>query len=376
MKQQDTLRIVLTGGVSGGHTFPLLAVAQSLRTKYPNALEFLFIGAKGKIEMEAMTEVGIPQKYIAYGKWRRYFSFQNFTDLFKIPFGFLQALWYLLWFMPDAVFAKGGSASVPVVLAAWVYRIPIIIHDSDAAAGVANRFLSTFVDRIAIAYEGARTFFPARKTALTGNPVRSEITRGSVAGAIDTFSLHVDAPIILVLGGSQGALVLNKYLLAVLPSLLEKGYQVVHITGENNYATVVEAVKAYGLDVVKGPYRPIAFVGVKALADLYAASQIVLSRAGAGTIAELAATKKAAILVPLQGAANDEQRMNAYELAEQGAVKVLEEPNLTEHILLENIEELGKNAALRQHMGEALYPFYHPEAADRIADALLQMAAV
>ena len=376
MKQKDTVRIVLTGGVSGGHTFPLLAVAQSIRTKYQEPVEFLFVGARGKIEAEAMTEAGIPQKYIAYGKWRRYFSLQNFTDLFKIPFGFLQALWHLLWFMPDVVFAKGGSASVPVVLAAWVYRIPILIHDSDAVAGVANRFLATFVDRIAIAYEGARAFFPARKTALTGNPVRSEIMQGDIARAIDTFSLRADAPLLLVLGGSQGAMVLNRHLLAVLPTLLEKGYQVVHLTGENNYTSVVEAVKAYGLDIAQGPYRPLAFVGAQGLADLYAASLVVLSRAGAGTIAELAALKKAAILVPLQGAANDEQRMNAYELAERGAVKVLEEANLTEHLLVENIEELVQNASLRQEMGEALYPFYHPEAAARIADALIEMASV
>lgn len=372
--EQKLLRIVLTGGVSGGHTFPLLAVAQTAAAKSPIPVEFLFIGSRGKIEAEAMAEAGIRTKYIATGKWRRYFSLQNFLDLFKIPFGFLQALWYLLLFMPDAVFAKGGSASVPVVLAAWVYRIPIIIHDSDAVAGLANRFLATFVDRIAIAYESAFQFFPAAKTALTGNPVRPEILQGNVAEALDTFSLRPDASLLLVLGGSQGARSINEHLLTGLPVLLEKGYQVVHLTGENNFEAVAQKASEYGLDIEKGPYRPIPFLGAQPLADLYQAAQVVLSRAGAGTIAELAANKKAVILVPLKGAANDEQRMNAYELAEKGAAKVLEEPNLTEHLLLENLEELLTNQELRKEMGEALFAFYHPEAAERIAVALLELA--
>lgn len=374
--KQDTLRIVLTGGVSGGHTFPLLAVAQSLRAKYPEPIEFLFIGAKGKIEIEAMAEASIPAKYITSGKWRRYFSFKNFLDLFKLPFGFLQALWHLLWFMPDVVFSKGGSASVPVVLAAWLYRIPVLLHDSDAAAGLANRLSAHFVDRIAIAYETARAFFPAEKTALTGNPLRIELTQGNVADGLDTFSLHPNAALLLVLGGSQGAQAINEHLLAVLPALLEKGYQIVHVTGTNNFEAVVEATKSYGLDTEKGPYRPLPFVQAHDLANLYAAAQVVLSRAGAGTIAELAANKKACILVPLKSAANDEQRMNAYELAETGAVKVLEEANLTEHIVLENLEELLTNKELREKMGEALFSFYHPEAADHIAEGLIQLATV
>ncbi len=375
MKQKESLRIVLTGGVSGGHTYPLLAVAESVRAQHPGPVEFLFVGAKGKIETEAMEAAGIPQKYVAFGKWRRYFSVENFTDLFKIPFGFLQALWYLLWYMPDVVFAKGGSASVPVAAAAWLYRIPVLIHDSDAVAGLANRLLGRFATRIAIAYEGARQFFPAEKTALTGNPVRKEMLQGNVAEALDTFRLVPTKPLLLVLGGSQGARAINEHLLAVLPALVEKGYQVVHITGDKNFDEVIQATHEFGLDVEHGPYRPIPFLGAKPLADMYAAAQVVLSRAGAGTIAELAANKKAVILVPLKGSANDEQRMNAYELAEHGAVKVLEEANLTEHLVLENLEELLNNKELRDRMGQALYPFYHPDAADRIAQALQELAA-
>lgn len=372
--KEKKLRIVLTGGVSGGHTFPLIAVAQEAKEKSPLPLEFLFVGAYGNLEAATMQEAGIQARYIAYGKWRRYFSFQNFTDLFKIPFGFLQALWYLLWFMPDAVFAKGGSASVPVVLAARLYRIPVLLHESDAQPGVANRFLGRFAQRVAVSYPHALQFFPREITALIGNPIRKEITSGDVAGALDTFSFHADAPLLLVLGGSQGARTINDQIMRIVPALLEKGYQIAHVTGENNFEELSGRAIEAGFDIKTGPYRPIPFVGARDLANLYAASQVVISRAGAGTIAELAATKKSVILVPLQNAANDHQRLNAYELAEGGAAEVLEEANLTEHMVLENIEELLTNAELRQKMGEALHHFYHPDAASLLAVVLLELA--
>jgi UDP-N-acetylglucosamine--N-acetylmuramyl-(pentapeptide) pyrophosphoryl-undecaprenol N-acetylglucosamine transferase len=312
---------------------------------------------------------------VATGKWRRYFSFQNFTDLFKIPFGILQALWHLFWFMPNAVFAKGGSASVPVVVAAWLYRIPIVIHDSDARVGLANKLLARFATLIAVSYESARSFLPAAKTTLTGNPVRPEILNGSKEEAIETFELKADTPTILVLGGSQGARILNEHLLLILPTLIEKGIQVVHLTGEKNFEEVVEATTHYGLNIKTGLYRPIPFIDARPLADLYALADIVLSRAGAGTIAELAATKKASILVPLASAANNEQHMNAYEVAEHAGAIVIEEQNLTEHLLLEKIEHLLADSAQRDHLGQALHDyFYQPEAASHIAVALIELS--
>jgi UDP-N-acetylglucosamine--N-acetylmuramyl-(pentapeptide) pyrophosphoryl-undecaprenol N-acetylglucosamine transferase len=369
------IRIVLSGGISGGHIFPLLAVAKSIEKKSPVPVECMFIGSRGKFESDAMEAAGIPLRFVATGKWRRYASFQNFLDLFKIPIGFVEALWHLFWFMPNAVFAKGGSASVPVVLAAWVYRIPVVIHDSDARAGAANIFLSRFASRVAVSYESAREFFPREKTALTGNPVRPEIIAGQKERALSTFNLKENTKTLLVIGGSQGARSLNEHLLKILPTLIEKGIQVVHVTGENNFEEIIEATTHYGLDVQKGLYRPISFVGAEPLGDLYALSDIVLSRAGAATIAELAATKKASILVPLSTAANNHQHMNAYEVAERGAAIMIEEPNLTEHLLLQYIEELLNSEENKQKLGQALgNVFYHQEAADRIAVVLLELS--
>lgn len=377
----DSTRVVLTGGVSGGHTFPLIAVARSLRKKFalppesPNGkVEFLFVGSRGRFESDAMKAESIPVCYVLTGKWRRYFSLQNFIDPFLIPIGFIQALWHLFVFMPDAVFSKGGSASVPVVLAAWVYRIPVLIHDSDAVAGRANRFLSRFASRIAIAYPSAHDFFPKEKTALTGNPVREEIISGDGARALEHFKLSGDRMILLVLGGSQGAQTLNEAILAVLPDLLAKNIQVIHQTGQKNYEDIISSVEAYGVKIGESGYVPQAFLEAAELGDALALATLVVSRAGAGSIAELAATSKAAILVPLIGAANDEQRMNAYDVAELGGALVLEEPNLGENILLEKINELLDDAALRQNMGEKLHTFFHPDAADAIAEGVLALA--
>ena len=364
-------RVVLSGGVSGGHTFPLIAVARSLKKRFPEGVEFLFIGSKGQFESQAMADEGIPAAYVLTGKMRRYFSFLNFTDPLKVPLGVLQSIWKLFVFMPEVVFAKGGSASVPVVIAAWILQIPVVIHDSDAVAGRANRFLARFATRIAIAYPSAHQYFPRGKTALTGNPVREEILAGDASRAAAHFQLLPDRPTLLVLGGSQGAMILNEALLHILPELLQAGVQIIHQTGREHYGMIKHAIEENGIQPEAVGYALRDFLSVSDLADALALSSVVLSRAGAGSIAELAATKKAVILVPLKNAANDEQRMNAYDIAGIGGAVVVEEPNLGEHILLEKIQELLSNPTLRVTMGDKIQAFYHPDAADAIAEGMV-----
>lgn len=366
-------RVVLTGGLSGGHTFPLIAVARALSTEMKGDVEFLFIGSRGQFEEGAMRAEGIPCKFILTAKWRRYFSVQNFFDLFKLPIAFLQALWYLLWFMPDAIFSKGGAASVPIALAAWIYRIPILLHDSDAVAGRANRFVARYASRIAIAYEKARQYFPANKIALTGNPIRQEILAGKAERACASLGFSVDRPMLLVIGGSQGAGQLNKSVARILPELLASGCQVVHLTGEHNLVQVQEEMAAIGIKPGSG-YIAFPFLPVTELADIYALASVVLSRAGAGTIAELAALAKPAILVPLSTAANNEQRENAYEIAHRGGAIVIEEMNLGGHILKEVIQDMVSHPEKSKAMGSALQQYYyHPDAAQQIARGLMTL---
>lgn len=281
----DIPRIVLTGGVSGGHTFPLVAVARALRQKSSLAslddsakVELLFIGPRGRFEKDAMEKEHIPVRYILTGKWRRYFSLQNFIDPFKAFIGFVQALWYLFLFMPDVVFAKGGGATALVVLAAWIYRIPVLIHDSDAVAGRANRFLARFASRVAIAYPNAHSFFPSHKTVLTGNPVRAEILTGDASRSFKLFGLSPEKPVLLVLGGSQGAQTLNKVVLGVLPSLLEKNIQVLHQAGSQNYESVVSSVETYGLKMGESGYMPWPFFTAEELADAMQCATLVIDR--------------------------------------------------------------------------------------------------
>ncbi len=368
----NDIRIVLTGGISGGHTFPLIAVSRALKRVLQDKVELLYIGNKGPFEDVLIAGEGIPAKYILTGKWRRYFSILNFTDLFKIPVGFLQALWHLFRFMPDVVFAKGGSVSVPVGVAAWVLRIPVVIHDSDAVAGRANRFLAKFASRIAVAYPTAKEFFPAWKTALTGNPVREEIIAGDATRARRQHRFSESKPVVLVLGGSQGARSLNTAFVRILPGLLRTA-QVLHQTGAANFADVTLRAGELGIKAGHEGYVPVPFLTSQELADALALSVVAVSRAGAGSIAELAATGKPSILVPLPNAANDEQRMNAYEIARFGGAVVLEEGNLGEHLFLAKVTELLQDQALRAKMSEKIKLFSNPEAANEIAAGILSL---
>lgn len=366
-------RIVLTGGLSGGHTFPLIAVAREIRTVTEGDVDFLFLGSHGPFEEEAMCSEGIPAKYIWTAKWRRYFSLLNFLDIFKFPIACIQALWHLLWFMPDAIFSKGGAASVPIAIAAFVYRIPILLHDSDAVAGRANRFVARFAKRIAIAYEHARQFFPPEKVMLTGNPVRQEVLEADPAQAATLFGFDTAKPIVLVMGGSLGARALNRLILKMLPELLENGVQVLHLVGTENAAEVLELAKEGGITETTTTYRPVAFLDAPQMGVAYAAATLVVSRAGAGSIAELAANQKPTIFVPLPTAANDEQRLNAYEVAGTGGAIVIEEPNVSEHLFTAKILELLNDETRREKMGVAIGRFHHPDAARLIAEGVASM---
>lgn len=364
------MRIVLTGGGTGGHIFPLVSVAKKLKEKLGMEAELLYIGSKGKMEKEAMEENGIPVKYAMSGKVRRYFSLENIVDFLKIPIGLAQSLWILLVYMPDVVFSKGGYVSVPVVLAAWLYHIPVLIHESDAVPGVANKFLGMLAKRIAVSYPSAEKYFSAKKVALTGNPTREEILQGNPALARQKFNLTESLPTILIIGGSQGAQLINKAIIRIIPQLLHSA-QIIHQTGENNFEEVKHLAAEMGVKESKGGYHATPFLKIDELKDVLAVADLVISRAGSNSISDIAAVKKPTLLIPLSSAANDHQRMNAYALAEIGAAAVLEENNLGENILMEKIEKLLKDKSLASAMAEKIKSFHHADAADKIADGII-----
>lgn len=364
------MKIVLAGGGSGGHLMPLVAVARKIKEKNPETT-FLYIGPKGKMEKSVMDEEGIPIKHILVGKLRRYFSFQNFVDMCNIPLGIIQSMWILFVEMPDAIFSKGGYASLPVVLVAWAYRIPVLIHESDAVPGLANSILGKFASRVAVSYPSAEEEFLASEVVLTGNPMREDINKGDPEKARKMFSLKEERKTILVIGGSQGARVINNRILSVLPELMEK-YQIIHQTGEANFQEVQHRAGELGYKIGREGYNAMPFIG-KEMKDVYAVSDLVISRAGANSISEIAANKKPSILIPLQGSANDHQRMNAYSLAKVGACIVLDENNLGKHIFLSRIEEIMNDEHLRQKLSKNIQSFYHSDATERIANGVLEM---
>ena len=365
------MRIVLTGGGTGGHLYPLVTVAKKIKEKR-EGVEFLYLGLKKELEKKIMNENSIEMKYVMSGKFRRYASLMNFIDIFKIPIGIIQALWHLLWYMPDAIFSKGGYASIPVVFAGWLYRIPILTHESDSIPGVANRIIGKFSNRIAISYPRAERYFLKTKVYLTGNPVREQILNGDRDACYHKFSLTESRPVILVLGGSQGARAINESIVNALNDIV-KVAQVIHQTGENNYKEVIHKIRSVGIKEFRDNYYPVPFLEVDDLSNAFATANIVISRAGANSIAEIAANKKPAILIPLSTSANNHQKMNAYSLAEEGGAIVLEESNLGKHILLQKIKKIIENEDFRKKLSENIAKFYHKDAGDKIAVGIIDL---
>ncbi|MDO8529466.1 MAG: UDP-N-acetylglucosamine--N-acetylmuramyl-(pentapeptide) pyrophosphoryl-undecaprenol N-acetylglucosamine transferase [bacterium] len=269
-------------------------------------------------------------------------------------------------------FSKGGYVSVPVVIAAWVYRIPILIHESDAVPGTANKILGKFCNRVAVSYPSTLDYFEASKTAVLGIPVRNGINQGSREEAGKTFDFTESKPTVLVLGGSQGSGVINEAVIRILPELIKRA-QVIHQTGENNFKEVVHLAGEQGIKAGREGYYAVGFLDFEMLKQAFAIADLVISRAGANFIAEIAANGKPSILIPLDNSAQDHQRMNAYEIAKFGGALVLEEANLGENIFMEKIEKILFNEELKKNMSEKIRAFYHPKAAENIAQGLIEL---
>jgi UDP-N-acetylglucosamine--N-acetylmuramyl-(pentapeptide) pyrophosphoryl-undecaprenol N-acetylglucosamine transferase len=337
-------KVIFTGGGTGGHVFPLVSVIRNLKKEFSENedLELFYIAPKDSIPDFSFSEEGLETRYIFAGKLRRYLSpvsiFLNLIDLIKIPIGIIQSIIHIFKISPDLVFSKGGYGSVPVVIAAKIMQIPIILHESDAIPGLANRIVSKFSTEIFVAFQKTKGINPGKKFVI-GNPIRKELTRGSAFEAQKRFNLQGEKPIILVIGGSQGSLRINDTILAILPQLLDR-YEIIHITGERNYKQVKNESHALLKEDLEKFYHPFPFFAEDELKDAYAAADLIVSRAGAGSIFEILANHKASILIPLAGAAQNHQAENAYRLAERGAAIVMEEENLTPHFFLERIKSL------------------------------------
>ena len=370
------MKIVFTGGGSGGHIFPIIAICRELRKIYPKKdLKVVYLGPKDEFGKILLSQEGVKVKTIMAGKIRRYFSisafFLNLIDIFfKIPFGFFQAFLYLFISGPDLIFSKGGYGSIPTVLAGWFLGIPIFLHESDISPGMANRFLSKFAIEIFVSF--LRTeYFSQKKMIAVGNPIRREILGGSKEKARELFKLSEEKPIILILGGSQGAQRINDVILVTLPDILKES-ELIHQAGSKNFKQVRKEAEVIVFDELRKYYHLYPFLKEEELREAYAAADLIVGRAGSGTIFEIAGLSKPSILIPLPEAAQNHQLKNAYAFAQRGATMVIEEVNFTPGFFLGRIRYLFSHPSEMEKMRNSAREFSRSRAGKIIASYLIE----
>lgn len=369
------MRIVLTGGGTGGHFYPIIAVARALKKEAEAEniarLEVFFM-SDDAMDPDLLFRENIKFIRIPAGKMRRYFSFRYFSDTVKTAIGLISAFWRLYLLMPDVIFGKGGYSSFPALLAARLLRIPVIIHESDAVPGLVNQWAGKWADRVAVSFAQAARYFEEKNVAVTGNPIRPQILGGNTAEALDYFKLEENLPVVLMLGSSQGSERINETVLALLPEALKK-YQIIHQTGRNNFADVAGRAKILlEKSEVKNRYHPYGFFDEGELRNASRVASLVVSRASSALF-EIAAWGLPAILIPLPTAAQDHQRENAYVYARSGACEIVEETNLTPHVLLSEIDKMLDNPERIKKMKLAAQGFASLDAAQKIAREIIKL---
>ena len=323
-------RIILTGGGTAGHVTPNIALLPRLKEL---GYDIQYIGSYTGIEKELIEPFGIPYHGISSGKLRRYFSVQNFTDPFRVLKGFREAHKLIRQLKPDVIFSKGGFVSVPVVLAGKRCKVPVIIHESDMTPGLANKIAIPSAAKVCCNFPETLKSLPEGKAVLTGSPIRQELLSGNKIAAMDMCHFTSDKPVILVIGGSLGAVAVNNAVREALPELL-KDFQIIHLCGKGKMDESLKDVEGYcQFEYIKNELR-----------NLFALADIVISRAGANAICELLALHKPNLLIPLSAnASRGDQILNARSFERQGFSMVLEEEEITESTLLNAIRELYQN---------------------------------
>ncbi|GCA66870.1 UDP-N-acetylglucosamine--N-acetylmuramyl-(pentapeptide) pyrophosphoryl-undecaprenol N-acetylglucosamine transferase [Mediterraneibacter butyricigenes] len=323
-------RIILTGGGTAGHVTPNIALLPRLKEL---GYDIQYIGSYNGIEKELIEPFGIPYHGISSGKLRRYFSMKNFSDPFRVLKGFSEANKLIRDLKPDVIFSKGGFVSVPVVLAGKKNKVPVVIHESDMTPGLANKLSLPSAAKVCCNFPETLEHLPADKAVLTGSPIRQELLSGNKIAALDLCGFSADKPVILVIGGSLGSVVVNNAVRLALPDLLEQ-FHVIHLCGKGKLDASLNNVEGYAqFEYIKSELR-----------DIFALADVVISRAGANAICELLALRKPNLLIPLSAnASRGDQILNARSFERQGFSVVIEEEELSKELLLESVRDLYAN---------------------------------
>lgn len=356
------MKFIISGGGTGGHIFPAVAIANEIRRREPTA-DILFVGANGRMEMTRVPEAGYKIIGLDISGLQRRLTPQNLLFPMRVFRSVRKAGKLVESFRPDAVVGVGGYASAPVLLAATSRGIPSLIQEQNSYAGLVNKLLGRRVGRICVAYEGMESFFPAAKIVLTGNPVRSEIAYGNRADAQQFFSLDASKKTLLIIGGSLGARTLNLATAAALPRLREAGVQLLWQTGKLYYPEAERQAADYAADKLQA----LEFIQRMDLA--YAAADVVVSRAGALSVSELCLTGKASVLVPSPNVAEDHQTKNALALVSKGAAVLITDEHASTRLYDETLRLLA-DSERQQQLSTRVRGLARPDAAISIVDEL------
>lgn len=383
--------MLVTGGGTGGHVSPALAVIQMLRVIASESggaafsPVFLYVGSAAGVEKRLAAEQNILFVGVQTGKLRRYASFQNVVDLFKVPAGMVQALQAVRRFRPDVVFSTGGYVSVPPTWAAGLLRVPILVHEQTVQVGLATRLNARWATKIALSFEGAADELPPhlrKKTFVTGNAVRQVIFDGDRARAVERFGFageDDDLPCMYVTGGAQGSRLINRAVESCLPDLLARA-RVVHqcgqqpAGGEQDFDRLTAVREKLPAELARR-FFVTRFVGDE-IGDVFALADLLVARSGAGTVTEACALGKPAVFVPLVPTGGDEQTRNAQRSVDAGAAVILPQAECNGPRLLTVLNPLLDDPPRRTAMGQAALTLARPNAARDLADALLALARV
>ncbi|MDD3006747.1 MAG: UDP-N-acetylglucosamine--N-acetylmuramyl-(pentapeptide) pyrophosphoryl-undecaprenol N-acetylglucosamine transferase [Candidatus Pacebacteria bacterium] len=362
------MRILLAGESTAGSLAPLVSVYEALKvkTKEENiheTVEFMLISTESDFLKAFVQNTEIEFKILnpeqENMKTSFFTSFKNFTRIMSDVFNY----------MPDVIFLKGGFVSLPVAMVGKLFAIPVIMHESDTAPSGIDKFISHFAKRIAISFNLTKEFYPAKKIFFSGNPVSPSVAMAGYEESKQKFSIEGDKPVIFVMGGSHGAHEINELIMQILPQLLEK-YEIIHQCGIADYEAILARVQQMNIPLMED-YHLFPFMQ-QSLANAYAACDLVVSRAGANTVAEIMLVGKPSVLIPMSDSESDNQNRNAFFYSEAGAAILVNEKNLKPHLFLDILNGIFKDKLKIMEMMRQARLLAHPEAADVVADEILK----